>query len=531
MSQIQMSKRSFLKGASAAGLAAMLPMAASHAREYDSKMHWDKTTDVLVLGYGGAGACCAIEAHDKGRDVLIVEKMPRASGNTAVSSGGFMIPDDINVAYEYLRQTYDFAKAEKDDELLRAFCRGTGELKAFLEGLGKDVKLFVYGYAGFKTLKGADTIKRWRVRAPKNGPKKASGDCLFDLLDGAVKARGIPVMLNTPAVRLIRRGNEVLGAEVISEGKTLAIKARLGVVVCTGGYEFDEESMHTYCVGTHFNGKGNPGNTGDGLRMVQSMGAKLWHMNAYSAYMAPRFPGAQTAIDPAPKGAGYIWVDQDGRRFANEKTDGHCQMYTVMYLDAVNHRYPRIPCYMIFGQETLDKGPLGSALGSGYAVNREGLRWSRDLSAEVKMGVVKKADTLEDLAKAINVPVENFTETIAKWNADVKAGRDTLFGRPMRAKGKGTYIYDAPELSAPILQGPYYAIEMYPILVNTQGGPRKNVKAQVLDVYDKPIPRLYAAGELGSMWGPIYQGACNVAEALVFGRIAGDNVVNEKPWS
>ena len=529
MSDLNCSKRDFLKGAALSALTAMAPMGSLQAREYDESLKWDRTTDVLVLGYGGAGACCAIEAHDKGKEVLVVEKMPRGGGNTAVPSGGFMIPDDIKVAYEYLRQTYDFAKAEMDEELLDAFCKGTGELKQFLEGLGKDVRLFVYGYAGFKNIKGAETIRRYRVAAKKGAPKKGSGEWFFDLLDGAVRERGIPVLLNTPATRLIRRGKEVVGAEIRENGKPVNVKARLGVVICTGGYEFDEESMHTFCVGTHFNGKGNPGNTGDGLRMAQSMGAKLWHMNAYSAYMAPKFPGAQTAIDPAPKGAGYIWVDQDGRRFANEKTDGHCQMYTVMYLDAVKHRYPRIPCYMIFGQETLDKGSLGSPLGSGNAVNREGLRWSRDLSAEVKMGVVKKAETIEALAAAIGVPAENLAATVQKWNADIRAGKDTLFGRPLKAKGRGTYIYDAPDLSAPIEKAPYYAVEMYPILVNTQGGPRKNVKAQMLNVYNEVVPRLYVAGELGSMWGPIYQGACNVAEALVFGRIAGVNVAGEKP--
>ncbi|WP_289186232.1 FAD-binding protein, partial [Turicimonas muris] len=96
-------------------------------------------------------------------------------------------------------------------------------------------------------------------------------------------------------------------------------------------------------------------------------------------------------------------------------------------------------------------------------------------------------------------------------------------------KGKGSYTFDGPEISAPIENGPFYAVELYPTLVNTQGGPRKNVKGQVLDAFGNPIPRLYVAGELGSMWGPIYQGACNNAESMVFGRIAGANVAQETP--
>lgn len=99
-----------------------------------------------------------------------------------------------------------------------------------------------------------------------------------------------------------------------------------------------------FTMGTGIGALGNPGNTGDGLRLAQSMGAKLWHMNAYSAGLDVRYPGYSTNVGASIKGAGYIWVDQDGRRFANELTDGHCQMYVASQIDAVNHRYPRIPC-------------------------------------------------------------------------------------------------------------------------------------------------------------------------------------------
>ncbi len=204
-------------------------------------------------------------------------------------------------------------------------------------------------------------------------------------------------------------------------------------------------------------------------------------------------------------------------------------MYVASHLDAVRHCYPRIPCYLIFDQATADKGPMGSGLGSGYAINREGHRWSKDLSKEVEMGLLKKANSIAELSKMLNLPEGQLEKTVEKWNTDVKAGKDTEFGRPIHAKGKGSYTFDGPEISAPIENGPFYAVELYPTLVNTQGGPRKNVKGQVLDAFGNPIPRLYVAGELGSMWGPIYQGACNNAESMVFGRIAGANVAQETP--
>ena len=146
---------------------------------------------------------------------------------------------------------------------------------------------------------------------------------------------------------------------------------------------------------------------------------------------------------------------------------------------------------------------------------------------------MKKADTLEELAKQIHVPADALKAQVATWNADIRAGRDTEFGRKIKKTGKSAFIgTDVPTLSAPLSEkGPYYAIEAYPALLNTQGGPKRDVKARVMDVFDRPVPRLYVAGELGSIWGSIYQGSSNVCEALVYGQIAGESAAAEKPLS
>lgn len=81
----------------------------------------------------------------------------------------------------------------------------------------------------------------------------------------------------------------------------------------------------------------------------------------------------------------------------------------------------------------------------------------------------------------------------------------------------------------PIARPPFYAIAVWPCLINTQGGPRRNSQAQVLDAYGNPINRLYSAGELGSIWGILYPGAGNISECLAFGRIAGRNAAAETP--
>ena len=159
----------FLKGTVAA-LASVGSIASAQAKSVAPDTKWDKETDVIVVGFGGAGASAAISAHDAGSQVLILEKMPAAGGNTAVSAGGFMIPDDLNEAYKYLKASYAFSHAEMDEELLKAFVNGTGELRNWLTSLGDNVRMFVYGYAGFKNLEGADTIKRYRIRGVKGAP-------------------------------------------------------------------------------------------------------------------------------------------------------------------------------------------------------------------------------------------------------------------------------------------------------------------------------------------------------------------------
>ncbi len=525
---MDLKRRSFLKGSVAA--AAAVPFMKAGAEQATKSTAWDKDCDVLVIGYGGAGAAAAIEAHDAGAKVLIIEKMAEGGGNTAVSSGGFMVPKDKEAAYQYLSALYDFADSEKDDKLLRRFADEIMTAKDFVIGMKPDTKLMVYGHAGYQNVKGAETIDKWRVRGKKRG-----GDNLFENYRYAVETtRKIPVLLNTPAKRLIKNGDAIVGAVAVSGGKEIRIKARRGVVLATGGYEFDPQSMRTFCLGTKIHGLGNPGNTGDGLRMAMQAGARLWHMTEYSCPLGMVVPGLKTVVQVNILAPSHIWVDQDGKRFTNEKgTDNHAMIYDVNMLQPPKHRYPRIPCYLVFDEKARKNGPICGGATSGYALNRENYKWSADNSKEVESGAILKADTLEALAKKINVPAENLVATVKKWNEDIKAGKDTLFGRPLKKANKKVVFAgrEAPIVSVPMDEtGPYYAVPLYPAMLNTQGGPKKDVDGRVMDPYDQPIPRLYVAGELGSMWPTLYQGATNNAESLVFGRLAGRAVAKEKPW-
>lgn len=525
---MNLSRRNILKSSIAA--AAALPLAGVKAVELKDGTTWDKTADVVILGYGGAGACAAIEAHDAGAKVLILEKLAAGGGNTAVSSGGFMVPKSKEDAYAYLNATYTFSDSEKDEELLRKFCDEIMSAKDFITGLKPDTKLMIYGHAGFKSLPGADTIDKYRIRGKKRG-----GDMLFDTYRYAVEeVRKIEVMYETPALEIIMHRGEVVGVLASLQGKTLHIRANRAVVLATGGYEFDPQSLKTFALGRDIQGLGSPGNTGDGLRMAQSVGARLWHMTSYSCPIGMKVPGLKTAVQLNILAPSHIWVDQDGKRFVNEKgLDNHTCIYAVNQMDPIRHRYPRIPCYLIMDEKARKTGPISGGATSGFALNREGYKWSADNSAEIASGVIIKADSIAELAEKIKVPADALTATVEHWNKDITAGKDTEFGRILKRDLKGKTAFagrEAPIVSEPLGEGPYYAVALYPTMLNTQGGPKKNVSGQVMDTLDRPVPRLYAAGELGSMWGSIYQGACNNAECIVFGRIAGRNAAAEADW-
>lgn len=512
-----MQRRNFLKTI-AAGTVGAAATAAHAVQLSDLKSpKWDYDVDVVVVGFGGAGACAAIEAHDAGAKVLVLEKTAEGGGNTSVSAGGIMIPKDKAKAYEYLEKTYDYAQSEKDEALLKIFTDEIVKQREFLMGLGEGAAMGRYGGAGFPTLPNADVIDKYTFRYGK----VSAGPALFALYrNGVMNQRKIPVLFETPATRLILDGNTAVGVEAKKDGRTILVRAKRAVLLACGGFEANEEMLRNFCKAPQVHALGCPANTGDGILMAQAAGARLWHMTSYSCPLGAVVPGKWAMASSGMPKSG-IWVDKHGRRFVNEKgIDNHTCIYAVDMLDPVKHEYPRVPCYLIFDEKGRLEGPCAGGT-TGWLGYREGYVWSKDNSAEIKAGIIKKADTLEKLAELVGIDPRRLSAQVAEWNADVKAGEDKAFGRPVKN--------DKGALSSAIDEGPFYALELYPSLLNTQGGPKKTADGKVLDVYGEPIPHLYAAGEMGSMWGSIYQGACNNAEALVFGRLAGRAAAAEKP--
>jgi succinate dehydrogenase/fumarate reductase flavoprotein subunit len=508
---------------------------------------FDETFDVVVVGYGYAGGISAIEAADSGASVLICEKMPDPGGVSICSGGAVRCADSADDAFNYLQEN---AAGTTPDDVLRALADGmtraakyVEKLTESVEGAGVKPTLFSgkrggnYPFKGWQTFfhtqvvmdDGFDRLSAFpgvRTRPSSGGPE------MFYVINEHIERRGIEVRLNTPVVRLIRNGaNEVLGLVVRDTSGERRICARRGVILACGGFEFDDEMKRQYWEGKPILTASSRGNTGDGIRMAQALGAELWHMWHFHGSYAFKHPDADFPFalrvkrlpdwNPIKKDevdVPMVWiiVDQGGERFMNEcppyaQDTGHRPMH---FMDPETQSYPRIPAYLI----TDWTGCSSYQLGDVRVNDREyAYDWSEDNSKELQMGILKQAHSVRDLAAEIGVDPDKLEDSIERWNALCDSGDDSDYGRPF---GTMTRI-DTP---------PYVFGAVYPTVSNTQGGPVHDARQRIIDVSNAPIPRLYAAGELGSSFGHLYLSGGNISECFVTGWIAGQGAAGEKPW-
>ncbi len=173
--------------------------------------------------------------------------------------------------------------------------------------------------------------------------------------------------------------------------------------------------------------------------------------------------------------------------------------------DPKTQNFSRIPAFAVFDEDGRKMYPIGRSVTNDRNARYQ---WSQDNSREIELGILKRAGTRHELAAAMGVPHEELARTLDRWNDACAAGHDADFGR-------------LPETMVPVRSPPFYFAQIYPIVINTQGGPVHNVHQQVLNPFGEPIARLYAAGELGSKFGHLYVGGGNLAECFVGGWTAG----------
>ncbi|MFC1971116.1 FAD-binding protein [Chloroflexota bacterium] len=478
---------------------------------------YDMEADVVVVGYGASGASAAITAHDNGASVIMLEKMSQGGGNGRMTGGGLLTPTSMEAVRHI--EALCFGRTEK--EIIHTFIAEALKNEEWFSELGGKTEplvqlgevLFPFPYHPcWPNLPGVEFVQIRHI-VPENDDE-TPGFAVWKLISTNVERREINVLTNTPAKELITDDSgEITGVIADMQGKEISIKAKRAVILTCGGFEYNEPMKEAYLPLMPTYPAGNMGNTGDGIIMAQKVGAQLHHMYNFEGYLCFKIPEYEAGFAIKIYGPKFIYIDKDGRRFTNETGwEAHEVWKAYMVFRPDRLCYPHLPAYAIFDDVTRRRGPLSFGIG----VNLDKYQWSRDNSKEIAKGWIKQGKTIRELARQISVDESTLEETLTKYNEYCKAGKDADFDR-------------SKENLDPIETAPYYAIELWPGLINTQGGPRRDRNARILNTEGKPIPRLYSAGELGSLWGFLYA-AGNLTEALVFGRIAGRNAAAERPW-
>lgn len=505
------SRRNFLKGSLVlSAVAAMGGPSAALAEEtaatFADLIKWDAEYDVIVMGMGAAGLAAAKGAASSGAHVLLTEKMNegKAGGNSKVSG-----------------QMFAYAHGEKESakEYYKTLCGGRHLPEEMLDVMAENVANIMdiladeFGFNKEEMVDHQNDMKPFSPEYPEfEGGEKLSicslhngfsDSYLYNSMKQVVEscADMVDIWYESPAKKLIQDPDTkiIVGVQIERGGVLMNVRAFNGVVIATGGFEANPDMMQQYLDVINYAPRGGQYNTGDGIRMAQEVGADLWHMKAFEGLFGfgnatwPEkigTPCAQPVHGSALSTGASILVGTDGDRFLNE-TEG-CR-HGHMYHNGVweNPTYPQ-KMWHIFDKTQKD------------------LIFEGNLIPEAHIADVKEFDTIEEMAAAIGCPADRLKRTIENFNTYTSEGFDPVAGR-------------APETMRAFDGVKYYAEYMVNGILNTQGGPRRNEKAEVLNLQGNPIPHLYSAGECGGFTVCMYQGGSNISECIIFGLIAGKN--------
>lgn len=363
------------------------------------------------------------------------------------------------------------------------------------------------------------------------GMQLVNGNALIAGLAKSSFDKGVEIRLNTPAVRLILEQGKVCGAVVMCDGQEQTLRAKRGVMLATGGFPHDPERKRQLLphdpTGQHHFSAASRGNTGDGLRMGESVGALVTTNLKHAAAMAPvslvprndgsvaHFPHLIERAKP-----GLIAVTRFGKRFTNEADSYHDFMQGLLSaLPAgeevqawlvVDHRFIRR-----WGLGAVKPAPvgLGHMLANGY---------------------LKRGRTLEALAAQCGIDPVNLTQTVMRFNTMAETGYDAEYGKGQtpynRIQGDTTHTGRNPCM-APLKEGPFYAVRVVAGSLGTFAGLRCNEHAQVLNEQGEAIQGLYAGGnDLSSVMGGNYpSGGITLGPAMTFGYLAAHHAAQVSP--
>jgi fumarate reductase flavoprotein subunit len=457
--------------------------------------------DVLIVGSGFAGLAAAAEAAGNGaKSVVILEKMPIYGGNSIINGGEYNSWDDEFHLRQKLGLGEDSAALHVEDTLKGGDFFGYPELvKILADGATPSLNWMIDdgGLRLRQVINRGGGHTAYRTHTVVEGVGRGYTEPLKKIAE----QRAAKIRLGTKVTWIWRKDvdSPVLGLEVENSRGKQNIRVSRGLVLASGGFSRDlaMRTIYNPSLGPGYSSTNHPGATGEMIRYAQAIGCEAIHMAFIQLYP---FAEPETGILDTPAvypfrgpGFGIVYVDKRGKRYVNE-----------------NER-----------RDVCSRAALATGMKPTYSIFNEEMIPHMGTKEEVEQGIAKgrfvKADTLAELAQKLGIPGDALQETIAKHNGYLKDGKDPEFNR--------TYT----KAMIPLESGPFYGIAQWPAVHHTMGGLRINEKAQALDIWSNPIPRLYAAGEVtGGIHGDNRLGGNATADCVVFGRIAGTNAAREK---
>ncbi|MDA9034174.1 FAD-dependent oxidoreductase [Hyphomicrobiales bacterium] len=532
-----------------------------------------KEFDIVVLGAGASGMMAALSAHENGSSVGIFEKQSLIGGTAGISGGIIWAPmnshmkkagidDDRSKSIEYFMS---LSQGDINQPLLEAFIDNCGEALDFLEEK-TDAKFSILdGYPDYYldrpgALKGGgraldnhlfdfSILGDWASKVRNNGmplpltlaetplgggtgvipddimserlekDSRGFGQALVGALLKGCLDRGIEPYLDTKAKKLIKNDERITGIEIEKNGQTETIIARRGVIIATGGFEWNKDFVTTFLRGPLRSPASPPGNDGDGLMMAQEAGASLGNMT--SAWWSPvlSIPG-----DNWPEGGQKsspiliertlphsLMVNKSGKRFCNEATNYSALAGAFHFFDPNKYGYPNLPAWIVFDSTYRDKYPFANIM-----PGSENPSW------------MKTSPTLDGLANELDIDSENLVSTIQNFNSFVEEGDDKEFFR-----GKSDYdsFYGDRSQSGvystlgKLEKAPFFAVEINIGALGTNGGARTDEYGRVISASGNIIEGLYTVGNaMAGSTGSVYAGAGGtLGPALTYGYLAGQH--------
>lgn len=537
---------------------------------------WDLTVDVVAVGSGLGGLSAAIVAHDEGKKAVVLEKAPKLGGVCAYSGGEVFVPNNhlqaaagIADSREQGRAYLEFLAAGYADPKLQANLLDVGPVAAryFQERAGVRWKI-VAGFPDYHYPKAPGTLKagryletelfdgnqlgEWKDKTylTPHMPNGISHDEMFEwggfpnilkwdfsllgkrmrkdirsfgpaMMGHFIKAgmidRKIPAFVNTPVRELVEEDGEVVGVRAERDGKDFFVRAKKGVLLAIGGYDWRPELAKYFEHMLEWYSMCQPTLEGDAFVLGGEVGAAIAAVppNNLGQFFGYNVTGETQEGAPLWRASwegGFphaIWVNRAGKRFGDESFYRDYLPKTRDW-DGVTQTRPNFPPFLIFDQNFRDKYPLGSYLPS----------------MDFPEGLVERAETLRELASKLGIDPEGLEQTVERFNRFAADGADPDFERgtyPWAAMMTGDRSRKNPNLG-PLDKAPFYGLRLHVASVGVNAaGLLTNEHAQVMHVRGRPIRGLYAAGNSAAPLdiGAGYQSGLSNLRGLVGGYLAG----------